>query len=170
MSSPTIPRTPKFLADLIENGGKPERAGFLGLFRSEPKIWVAADRLWAFTLLLIVAHQGSVLTYAFPVLVTLVGFWLYFKSPEHYVGFMWWQWFLGPEVRRLADSARAASRRPASSRSRRVVVTMIFSHHRGAAFSRAGGAARLADPADLSGPRLRVPHWRDVQRADGRDL
>ncbi|MGV2287811.1 glucose-6-phosphate isomerase [Trinickia sp. YCB016] len=79
-----------------------------GLFSTEPKHWAAQAILWFITLLLIVAHQGTVLTLAFPVLATMAGIWLYFKSPARYVGFMWWMWFLSPEVRRLADFAKGA--------------------------------------------------------------
>ncbi|MFP4906562.1 glucose-6-phosphate isomerase, partial [Paraburkholderia sp. BR14261] len=49
--------------------------------------------LWVFTVLLIGAHQGTVLTLAFPVLSIAVGFWLYFVNPVRYIGFMWWLWF-----------------------------------------------------------------------------
>jgi hypothetical protein len=125
MSSPSIPRTPKFLADLIENGGKPARAGFLGLFRSEPKVWAPQAALWAFTLLLVVAHQGSILTYAFPVLAILVGVWLYFKSPENYVAFVWWLWFLSPEVRRLADYGKGGFTPTSIVQIAPLIVTMI---------------------------------------------
>ncbi|CAH2781951.1 MAG: hypothetical protein CBARDCOR_3429 [uncultured Caballeronia sp.] len=58
MSTPAAARTSKYLADLIENGGKPLRAGFLGLFRDDPKHWVPQTGFWIFTLLLILAHRG----------------------------------------------------------------------------------------------------------------
>ncbi|MEA3120298.1 MAG: hypothetical protein QOI13_3568 [Paraburkholderia sp.] len=58
---------------------------------------------WLVTAVLILAHQGAVLTLAFPGMATLIGLWLYFRSPASYVGFMWWLWFLSPEIRRLAD-------------------------------------------------------------------
>ncbi|TKC85866.1 glucose-6-phosphate isomerase [Trinickia terrae] len=79
-----------------------------GLFATDPKHWAAQAILWFITLVLIAAHQGTVLTLAFPVLATATGIWLYFKSPARYVGFMWWTWFLSPEVRRLADFAKGA--------------------------------------------------------------
>ncbi|HTH58863.1 MAG TPA: glucose-6-phosphate isomerase [Paraburkholderia sp.] len=64
--------------------------------------------LWGFTALLILAHQGTVLTLAFTVLSVGTGAWLYFVSPARYIGFMWWVWFLAPEVRRLADYGKGA--------------------------------------------------------------
>lgn len=64
--------------------------------------------LWGFTALLILAHQGTVLTLAFTVLSVAVGVWLYFVNPARYVGFMWWTWFLSPEVRRLADFGKGS--------------------------------------------------------------
>lgn len=42
--------------------------------------------LWTLTTLLIVAHQGTVLTLAFPALAIAVGFWLYFVNPVRYIG------------------------------------------------------------------------------------
>src|SRR6516225_8806820 len=70
--------------------------------KSERGEWMPPALLWLITAMLIVAHQGTVLTLAFPVLSIAVGFWLYFKSPAQYVGYLWWLWFLSPEVRRLA--------------------------------------------------------------------
>ncbi|MFP3559492.1 glucose-6-phosphate isomerase, partial [Paraburkholderia sp. SIMBA_049] len=43
--------------------------------------WLPPALLWLVTAMLIVAHQGTVLTLAFPVLSIAVGFWLYFKAP-----------------------------------------------------------------------------------------
>ncbi len=71
--------------------------------RRQTNEWVPPALLWLVTAILIVAHQGAVLTLAFPVLSIAVGFWLYFASPVRYVGYVWWLWFLSPEVRRLAD-------------------------------------------------------------------
>src|SRR5258708_16237782 len=72
------------------------------------KEWLPEALLWLITVMLIIAHQGTVLTLGFPVLAILTGLWLYFKSPARYVGFMWWLWFLSPEVRRLADWAKGS--------------------------------------------------------------
>ncbi|WP_227244822.1 glucose-6-phosphate isomerase [Paraburkholderia caribensis] len=71
--------------------------------RRQKSEWLPPALLWLVTVMLIVAHQGTVLTLAFPVLSIAVGFWLYFKAPAKYVGYMWWLWFLSPEVRRFAD-------------------------------------------------------------------
>jgi hypothetical protein len=125
MNSPSIARTPKYLAELIETGGKPARAGFMGLFRDDRKIWGPQAGLWTFTLLLVLAHQGRVLTVAFPVLATAVGFWLYFKSPARYMGFVWWMWFLSPEVRRLADYGKGSFTPTSLIQIAPLAVTMI---------------------------------------------
>ena len=89
--------------------GRPARRrrarGLRGLFDRETLPPLA---LWGFTALLILAHQGTVLTLAFTVLSVLTGVWLYFVSPARYVGFMWWMWFLSPEVRRFADFGKGA--------------------------------------------------------------
>jgi len=79
--------------------------GVRGLFDRETLPPLA---LWGFTGLLILAHQGTVLTLAFTVLSVATGMWLYFVSPARYVGFMWWMWFLSPEVRRLADFGKGS--------------------------------------------------------------
>ncbi|MEJ8797796.1 glucose-6-phosphate isomerase [Trinickia caryophylli] len=76
--------------------------------RSDPKHWLPQTLLIGATLLLCAAHQGALLTLAFPLMSALVGVWLYFKSPARYVGFVWWMWFLSPEVRRLADYFKGA--------------------------------------------------------------
>ena len=78
------------------------------LLRDDPKAWLPPLALWTLTGVLILAHQGSALTVGFPVLAIATGVWLYFRSPARYVGFMWWTWFLSPEVRRLADYAKGA--------------------------------------------------------------
>src|ERR1700761_5280097 len=83
-----------------------DRAG--GLLSGGAQEWLPPLMLWLITAVLIVAHQGTVLTLAFPVLAVLTGLWLYFKSPARYIGFMWWLWFLSPEVRRLADWSKGA--------------------------------------------------------------
>ncbi|MDR6386318.1 glucose-6-phosphate isomerase [Paraburkholderia caribensis] len=71
--------------------------------KSDRHAWLPPALLWLVTAMLTVAHQGAVLTLAFPVLSIAVGFWLYFASPVRYIGYVWWLWFLSPEVRRLAD-------------------------------------------------------------------
>ncbi|MFP3559052.1 glucose-6-phosphate isomerase, partial [Paraburkholderia sp. SIMBA_049] len=68
---------------------------------------------------------GTVLTLAFPVLSIAVGFWLYFKAPAKYVGYMWWLWFLSPEVRRLADWSKGAFTPTSLIQVAPLAVTMI---------------------------------------------
>lgn len=90
-----------------------------------PQEWLPPVLLWVVTAALIVAHQGSVLTLAFPVLSIMTGLWLYFKSPARYIGFMWWLWFLSPEVRRLADWTRGGFTPTSLIQIAPLAVTMI---------------------------------------------
>jgi hypothetical protein len=90
-----------------------------------PQEWLPPVLLWVVTAALIVAHQGSVLTLAFPVLAIMTGLWLYFKSPARYIGFMWWLWFLSPEVRRLADWTRGGFTPTSLIQIAPLAVTMI---------------------------------------------
>ncbi|KVE37202.1 glucose-6-phosphate isomerase [Burkholderia sp. BDU5] len=92
---------------------------------SDPKHWVAQVGLWSVTALLIAAHQGAILTYGFPCLAIAAGLWLYFTSPARYVGFMWWMWFLSPEVRRLADWSKGAYTPTSLIQIAPLAVTMI---------------------------------------------
>jgi hypothetical protein len=87
--------------------------------------WLAPACLWFVTVVLIGAHQGTVLTLAFPLLATLTGLWLYFRSPAHYIGFVWWLWFLSPEVRRLADWSKGAFTPTSLIQIAPLAVTMI---------------------------------------------
>ena len=80
---------------------------------------------WLFTLLLVLAHQGHLLTLAFPALAVLVGLWLYFMNPVRYISFMWWLWFLSPEVRRLADYSKGAYTPTSLIQVAPLAVTMI---------------------------------------------
>ncbi|PRX31394.1 hypothetical protein B0G75_105176 [Paraburkholderia sp. BL18I3N2] len=92
---------------------------------SSRKEWLPEALLWFVTTLLIGAHQGTVLTLAFPVLAILTGLWLYFKSPARYIGFMWWLWFLSPEVRRLADWSKGSFTPTSLIQVAPLAVTMI---------------------------------------------
>jgi hypothetical protein len=65
--------------------------------------WLAILGLIGFSVLLLVAGAGKVLTIAFPLAALLVGLFLYRQSPVLYVGYSFWLWFLAPLVRRLAD-------------------------------------------------------------------
>jgi len=94
-------------------------------FSLDPKHWLPQALLVLATLALCAAHQGALLTLAFPALSTAVGLWLYFKSPARYVGFVWWMWFLSPEVRRLADYFKGAFTPTSIVQVAPVAVTMI---------------------------------------------
>ena len=100
-------------------------SGAVRRLKRDPMEWGPPALLWLVTALLIGAHQGTVLTLAFPVLATLTGLWLYFKSPARYVGFMWWLWFLSPEVRRLADWSKGAFTPTSLIQIAPLAVTMI---------------------------------------------
>ncbi|HEY4805289.1 MAG TPA: glucose-6-phosphate isomerase [Paraburkholderia sp.] len=101
--------------------GRP-RGGLRSLFGRDTLPPLA---LWIFTALLIGAHQGTVLTLAFPVLSIAVGLWLYFVNPVRYIGFMWWLWFLSPEVRRLADYGKGGFTPTSLIQVAPLAVTMI---------------------------------------------
>lgn len=121
MSTPTLPP----LARAPREATQRSRRGLRGLLSEDPKHWAPQAALWVITTLLVLAHQGTVLTLAFPLLATVVGVWLYFKSPARYVGFMWWLWFLSPEVRRFADFAKGAFTPTSLIQVAPLVVTMI---------------------------------------------
>jgi hypothetical protein len=98
----------------------------LGRFAgSDSRHWLPQVLLCFTTLLLGAAHQGALLTLAFPALATLVGLWLFFVSPARYVGFVWWMWFLSPEVRRFADYLKGAYTPTSLVQIAPVAVTMI---------------------------------------------
>jgi hypothetical protein len=96
-----------------------------GLRRALGRDTLPPAALWIFTAVLVAAHQGTVLTLAFPVLAIMVGFWLYFVNPVRYIGFMWWLWFLSPEVRRLADFGKGAFTPTSLIQVAPLAVTMI---------------------------------------------
>src|ERR1700761_3520368 len=100
-----------------------DRAG--GLLSGGAQEWLPPLMLWLITAMLIIAHQGTVLTLGFPVLAILTGLWLYFKSPARYIGFMWWLWFLSPEVRRLADWSKGSFTPTSLIQVAPLAVTMI---------------------------------------------
>jgi hypothetical protein len=113
--APTPPASPT-----PAQGGEPR-----GLRRALGRDTLPPAALWVFTTVLVVAHQGTVLTLAFPVLAIMVGLWLYFVNPVRYIGFMWWLWFLSPEVRRLADFGKGAFTPTSLIQVAPLAVTMI---------------------------------------------
>jgi hypothetical protein len=52
---------------------------------------------------LLLIHRGDLLNLIYPVGALLAAGVLYVRYPALYVGFVWWVWFLTPEVRRLVD-------------------------------------------------------------------
>ena len=51
----------------------------------------------------VLTGRGGLLNLLYPLGALLVGLLLYLRYPALYVGFVWWVWFLTPEVRRLVD-------------------------------------------------------------------
>src|SRR5437868_925570 len=112
----------------ILQAGTPDASAASGparLLTGSRRDWLPPLLLWLITAALIVAHQGTVLTLAFPVLAIVTGLWLYFRSPARYVGFMWWLWFLSPEVRRLADWSKGSFTPTSLIQVAPLAVTMI---------------------------------------------
>jgi hypothetical protein len=56
-----------------------------------------------FLALLLLAGAGKLLIPIFPVGAFAVGVFLYRRTPNLYVGFTWWMWFIGPLIRRIID-------------------------------------------------------------------
>jgi hypothetical protein len=121
MSASSIPRAPRAPRDLAGRIGKLPAAAR----KKGPPEWTAQAIVWGLTALLVLARQGTVLTLAFPLMATVAALWLYFKSPARYIGFMWWIWFLGPEVRRLADWGKGGFTQTSLIQVAPLVVTMI---------------------------------------------
>ncbi|HXZ08357.1 MAG TPA: glucose-6-phosphate isomerase [Paraburkholderia sp.] len=103
----------------IEAGSPSRHSG------ADRKAWLPQALLWLVTAALIAARQGTVLTLAFAGLSFLTGLWLYFRSPARYIGFMWWLWFLSPEVRRFADWSNGAFTPTSLIQVAPLAVTMI---------------------------------------------
>ncbi|HTJ92838.1 MAG TPA: hypothetical protein VL424_06975, partial [Pararobbsia sp.] len=81
-------------------------------FEAPPKRGVAAllahpatpaSLVFGLTLLLIVAHQGKILTLFYPAAALIAGVVLYWRHPVHWLSFVMWVTFLTPGVRRFAD-------------------------------------------------------------------
>lgn len=74
--------------------------------------FLALQPAWAWTLILgftiltaalVVGGAGKVLNLIFPAGALVIAVLLYYHTPQLYVGFMWWMWFLTAFVRRIAD-------------------------------------------------------------------
>ncbi|SEI40893.1 hypothetical protein [Paraburkholderia diazotrophica] len=59
--------------------------------------------LFVLSIVLIAVHLARPVEFLFPLGSLVIGYWLYRKSPPHYVGFVCWLFFLSPWLRRLAD-------------------------------------------------------------------
>ncbi|MDR5782821.1 glucose-6-phosphate isomerase [Caballeronia sp. LZ065] len=116
MNAAPLPHAPRDLAGRTKTARRT---------RKGPPEWTAQAVVWGLTALLVLARQGTVLTLAFPLLATSAALYLYFRSPARYVGFMWWVWFLSPEIRRLADWGRGAFTPTSLIQIAPLVVTMI---------------------------------------------
>jgi hypothetical protein len=73
--------------------------------KSTKEAWIAIFLVCLVTAFLIAIGGigGKILAIVFPVSMLAVGWFLYFRYPPFYVGFVWWTMFLTPLVRRLAD-------------------------------------------------------------------
>lgn len=76
-----------------QNFPRPDAQGF----------WWPIIGLTLLTLLLLIGHQTSILQIFYPGAVFLIAVYLYIKYPVQFFGYIWWVFFLTPEVRRLSD-------------------------------------------------------------------
>lgn len=65
--------------------------------------WLAIAAVALLVVALLLVGQGAMLRLAFPAACSLVGLYLYWKHPVHYITFTWWVWFLSPFIRRVVD-------------------------------------------------------------------
>ncbi|WP_347555464.1 glucose-6-phosphate isomerase [Robbsia sp. KACC 23696] len=99
-SAPSLP--PRPAADPAQAGGPGQRQG--GARRTSSKeFWALPVAQIVITLLLIVAHQGTLLEFVFPLMSVGIGAWFLKRYPVYYVGYSWWLWFASSEIRRLTD-------------------------------------------------------------------
>ncbi|WP_429498198.1 glucose-6-phosphate isomerase [Robbsia andropogonis] len=70
---------------------------------SSKEFWALPVAQIVITLLLIVAHQGTLLEFAFPVMSVGIGAWFLKRYPVYYIGYSLWLWFVSSEIRRLTD-------------------------------------------------------------------
>ncbi|WP_147432480.1 glucose-6-phosphate isomerase [Pararobbsia silviterrae] len=79
------------------------RAPKRGLAALAAQPWFPGAAVFGLTLALIVAHQGHLLQYLYPVIAIVAAVVLYFRHPVHWLAFVFWVTFLTPGVRRFAD-------------------------------------------------------------------
>ncbi len=65
--------------------------------------WLAMGGIAVFVVGMLAIGQGGSLRLAFPALSVVVGFYLYWKHPVHYITFTMWVWFTSPFIRRVVD-------------------------------------------------------------------
>ncbi len=93
----------------MENVARPQRvttrvvAPVVKFNLSSIVAWAAIFGLVALVVGALTARAGGLLTYLYPATAFAVGALLYWRHPALYLGFVWWLWFLTPEVRRLID-------------------------------------------------------------------
>ena len=76
------------------------KRGFAGLIANPA---FPGSFVFGVTLLLLIAHQGRIVQYAYPAMISIAAVMLYRRHPVHWVALMLWVIFLTPEVRRLSD-------------------------------------------------------------------
>ncbi len=69
----------------------------------QKQAWMAILGFALFLSLLLLVRAGRLLIPIFPLGAFAIGVFLYFRTPQLYVGFTWWMWFVGPVVRRIVD-------------------------------------------------------------------
>ncbi|MGI4984360.1 MAG: O-antigen ligase family protein [Janthinobacterium lividum] len=65
--------------------------------------WWPVVGLIVFTVALLLGHQLSALQVGYPALAFLIAIYLYIRFPVQFIGYVWWIFFLTPEVRRVSD-------------------------------------------------------------------
>ncbi|MEM5437246.1 hypothetical protein [Paraburkholderia diazotrophica] len=99
MSPPTTRRAPGVPREAPRSPQKRAPARV----RAPRKTVLAPIALFVFSIVLIAVHLARPVEFLFPLGSLAIAYWLYRKSPPHYVGFVCWLFFLSPWIRRLAD-------------------------------------------------------------------
>jgi hypothetical protein len=58
---------------------------------------------WVLVIVAVVAGRAGSLQYLFPLAALVVGGILFLQNPPRFITFVWWLWFLTPEIRRFID-------------------------------------------------------------------
>jgi hypothetical protein len=99
-SAPALPSRPT-TGPASADGQGPQQGGARRI-RSKD-FWTLPIAQIVITLLLVVAHQGTVLEVLFPLMSVGIGAWFLKRYPVYYIGYSWWLWFVASELRRLTD-------------------------------------------------------------------